>query len=187
MRAVAPIEVRVLDLIEPAAADLGYEIVRVRLRGAKRKTIEIRAERASDGQMSATDCEVLSRAISPILEVDDPLHDPWTLEVSSPGIDRPLTREKDFARWAGFEVKIELDRMIEGRKRFTGVIAGFADGHAEIDLKGEDDTAMIPFDWIHEARLILTDALIEASLKARRPGDDIAEGMSEDDVKKGEG
>ncbi len=181
MRTSSPFEDRILGLIEPAAHELGFQIVRIRLRGNVRKTLEIRAERA-DGSMTADDCEALSHAISPILEVADPLQDAWALEVSSPGIDRPLTRLDDFARWQGFEAKLELDRMVEGRKRFSGMLAGVEDGHVGIDLKGDEQTAMIPFDWIAEARLVLTDALVEATLRRRKAGDPVVEGADADDL-----
>ncbi len=167
MRTTSPFEDKLLALIEPAAADLGFAIVRVRVMGTKRKTLQIMAERAADGAMGAEDCARLSRALSPVLDVEDPFGGEWMLEVSSPGIDRPLTRLEDFARWEGFRAKIELDRLVENRKRFAGDLAGVEDDHILIDLEGEEETASIPFAWIATAKLVLTDALIEESLARR--------------------
>jgi ribosome maturation factor RimP len=181
LRTTTPFEDKIMALIEPPARDAGFEIVRIRLRGNKRKTLEIRAER-EDGTMTADDCEVLSHAISPVLEVDDPLQEAWALEVSSPGIDRPLTRIVDFQRWEGFEARIELDRLVEGRKRFSGILSGTEEGNVGINLKGEDQIAMVPFDWISDARLVLTDELIEATLRRRKAGDPVVEGAVEEDL-----
>jgi len=113
------------------------------------------------------DCARLSRGLSDVFEVEDPVSGEYDLEISSPGIDRPLTTLAHFARWDGYEAKIELDRMVEGRKRFRGMLAGVEDGNVLLDMDGEEDTALIPFDWIADAKLVLTDALIEADLKAR--------------------
>lgn len=169
-----------LALIDPIAAGLGFEIVRVRMRGAKRKTLEIRAERSSDGAMDAGDCARLSRALSAQLDLVDPIAEAYDLEVSSPGIDRPLTRVKDFDRWRGFEARIELDRMVEGRKRFRGVLAGIEEDAVLIDLEGDDQTAVIPFDWIADARLTLSDELISESLRRAAASGDAADGMGLD-------
>jgi ribosome maturation factor RimP len=170
MRTTSPFEDRLLALIEPAASDLGYAIVRIRLMAAKRKTLQIMAERLSDGGMGAADCEKLSRSIAPVLDAEDPIEGEYSLEVSSPGIDRPLTRLEDFARWTGWEAKLELDRLADGRKRFSGVLAGVEDGAVGIDLPTETDTIFIPFDWIETAKLVLTDALIRESLRNRGAG-----------------
>lgn len=180
MRSLTPFEARMLDLIDPIAAGLGFEIVRVRMRGAKRKTLEIRAERSADGAMDAGDCARLSRAISASFDLIDPIAEAYDLEVSSPGIDRPLTRLKDFDRWRGFEARIELDRMVEGRKRFRGVLAGVEDDGVLIDLEGDDQTAVIPFGWIAEARLVLSDELIAESLRRADASGDAADGMGLD-------
>lgn len=180
MRTLTPFEAKMLALIEPIAEGLGFEIVRIRMRGAKRMTLEIRAERARDGGMDASDCARLSRAISAQFDTLDPISDAYDLEVSSPGIDRPLTRLKDFDRWQGFEAKIELDRMVEGRKRFRGTLAGVEDEQILMDLEGDDQTAVIPFSWIAEARLVLTDELIAESLRRAGGADDAADGMDVD-------
>jgi ribosome maturation factor RimP len=170
MRTTSPFEDKLLAMIEPAATDLGYAIVRIRLMVAKHKTLQIMAERLSDGGMNAIDCEKLSRGLSPLLEAEDPIEDEYSLEVSSPGIDRPLTRLEDFDRWSGWEAKVELDRLADGRKRFTGTLAGTEDGQICLNLKGETDTVLIPFDWIDTAKLVLTDELIRETLRNRGAG-----------------
>ncbi len=169
MRAKSPIEERILALAEPVADDLGFNVVRVRMTGGSgKKTLQIMAERKSDGEMSADDCAILSRAMSAVLDVDDPFAGEWVLEVSSPGIDRPLTRSDDFERWKGFLARIELDRMVEGKKRFRGELAGVdADGVLLNTEDEPDNSVAIPFDWISEAKLLITDELIAESLKRR--------------------
>ena len=155
------IDERILDLAEPIAADLGLRIVRVRVMAGKRRTVQIMAERLSDGLMGVENCEALSRELSSTLEVEDPLDDAYVLEVSSPGIDRPLTALEDFETYEGYLARLELDRLVEGRKRFRGVLAGVEDGNVDINLDGEtDQTASIPFDWISEAKLLITDELV---------------------------
>ncbi|MEQ8404815.1 MAG: ribosome maturation factor RimP [Oceanicaulis sp.] len=166
MKARSPQDERVLELAEPIAETLGMEIVRVRVMGGKKTTCQIMAEKA-DGTMTVEGCAKLSRALSDVFETADPISGEYDLEVSSPGIDRPLTALAHFRRWAGFEAKIELDRLVENRKRFRGVLAGVEDENVMIDLKGEEETALIPFDWIADAKLVMTDSLVEASLKAR--------------------
>lgn len=162
MRASNPVEEKVIAAIEPAAADLGYRLVRVRVSGLRRKRLQIMAER-EDGVMLLEDCEKLSRAISPVLDAADPINGEYDLEVSSPGIDRPLVRLEDFARFAGHEAKLETAQMIDGRKRFRGTIVGIDGERVKIALpEGE---AAIPFAWLAEARLVLTDRLIEEDLK----------------------
>ena len=166
MKAKSPQDERVLQLAEPIAETLGMEIVRVRVMGGEKTRLQIMAERA-DGTMEADDCARLSRALLDVLDQADPVSGTYDLEVSSPGIDRPLTAPEHFSRWAGFDAKLELDRLVEGRKRFRGVLAGLEDRSVAIDLDGEDETALIPFEWIADAKLVMTDALIRASLKAR--------------------
>lgn len=166
MKTRTPQDDRVMEIAEPIADALGMEIVRIRVMGGKKTTVQIMAERR-DGGMEVEDCAQLSRGLSDVLDEADPISGEYDLEVSSPGIDRPLTALAHFGRWDGFEAKLELDRLVEGRKRFRGVLAGTEDGNVLIDLKGEDDTAVIPFDWIADAKLVLTDALIEESLRAR--------------------
>lgn len=168
MKARSPQDQRILEIAEPIAETLGLEIVRVRVMGGKKTLVQIMAER-DDGTMVVEDCARLSRALSDVFEEADPVSGEYDLEVSSPGIDRPLTALSHFQRWEGFEAKIELDRLVEGRKRFRGMLAGIEDETVLMDLAGEDDTAVIPFDWIADAKLVMTDALVEASLKARGP------------------
>src|SRR5690606_33435063 len=123
LRATNPVEERVIALIEPTAAELGYRIVRVRLSGNRRKRLQVMAERVSDGQMGIDDCSRLSRALSPVFDLEDPVQGEYDLEISSPGIDRPLIRLEDFERYVGHEAKLETAAMIDGRRRFKGVIA----------------------------------------------------------------
>jgi ribosome maturation factor RimP len=164
----SPQDVHILELAEPVAEALGLEIVRVRVMGGKKTTCQIMTER-HDGDVNVADCARLSRALSAVFEEVDPIADEYDLEVSSPGIDRPLTTLAHFARWEGFEAKLELDRLVEGRKRYRGLLAGVEDNNVLIDLAGEEETAVIPFDWISDAKLVLTDALLAESLKGRTP------------------
>jgi len=164
---VSALSDRLEKLVAPVVVAGGFELVRVKVTGAEMKTVQIMAERP-DHTMSAGDCETLSRALSPILEEADPIAGAWRLEVSSPGIDRPLTRIKDFHDWQGYEARIELDRMVEDRKKVKGVLAG-VDGDAIcIDIEGETETALIPYAWIVSAKLVLTDDLIRESLRAAK-------------------
>jgi ribosome maturation factor RimP len=141
--------------------------VRVKVSGGQSLTLQVMAERP-DRTMSAEDCAALSRALSPVLEEADPISGAYRLEVSSPGIDRPLTRLKDYADWQGYEAKLELNRMVEGKKRFRGVLAGTENGSVRLDIEGEEGTALIPFKWILSARLVLTDELVRESLRAAK-------------------
>lgn len=166
MKAKTPQDETLLALAEPIAESLGMEIVRIRVQGSKRTIAQIMAER-HDGAMDVADCARLSRSLSAALEEVDPIAGEYDLEVSSPGIDRPLTTLEHFNRWEGFEAKLELDRLVEGRKRFRGELAGIEERNVLINLKGEEETAVLPFDWIADAKLVMTDALVEASLKAR--------------------
>jgi ribosome maturation factor RimP len=167
MRAKTPIDAQLLELADPVGAELGYELVRVRVMGGHAKRVQIMAQRP-DGNMDVEDCARLSRALSQVFDADDPFSEEWTLEVSSPGVDRPLTTLAHFAAWEGHEARLELDRLVEGRKRFTGELAGVEDGKVAINLKGEDGIALIPFDWIADAKLVMSDALIEESLRRRK-------------------
>jgi ribosome maturation factor RimP len=155
-------ETRIKELIEPAAADLGFEIVRVRLYGGAPKTLQVMAERA-DGTMSIADCAALSRAISPLLDVADPIAGGYRLEVSSPGIDRPLTRPKDFTRWAGHEAKIELERPLDGHKRFRGLLRGLEGNMVSLELSDTHEMVALLLADIGEAKLVLTDELLKSA------------------------
>jgi ribosome maturation factor RimP len=155
------------DLINPAVEAAGFELVRVKLTGGNTKVLQIMAERA-DKTMTAKDCASLSRVLSPVLEEADPIDGSYNLEVSSPGIDRPLVRAKDFEDWQGWPAKLELNRLVEGRKRFSGIVAGIDDGKVAFDIEGEDETALFPMEWIVSAKLVLTDELVTESLKAAK-------------------
>ncbi|QBK32229.1 ribosome maturation factor RimP [Roseitalea porphyridii] len=163
------VDARVAARIEPVMNAEGFRLVRVRLSGQNGATLQIMAERA-DGTMTVEDCEALSRMISPILDVDDPIDRAYHLEVSSPGIDRPLVRRSDFARWRGHIAKVETSVLVGGRKRFRGTITDVDDQAVTLfrdqPSMGDENTNQIPFNAIADARLILTDDLIRASLKA---------------------
>lgn len=171
---------RVAAIVEPVVEDLGYRLVRVRITGTNGCTVQIMAERP-DGSMSVSDCETVSRAVSPALDVDDPIDRAYHLEISSPGIDRPLVRPGDFVRWAGHEAKVEMAAPVDGRKRFRGVVEGVDGETALIRLpdapEGVDPLARLPVADIGEARLVLTDELIRESL--RRGTAPSAEGADE--------
>lgn len=158
---------RIAKIAEPIARDLGYRLVRVKVSGRDGGTVQVMAERP-DGEMHIEDCAGLSRAMSPALDVEDPLPGPYHLEVSSPGIDRPLVRRSDFERWAGHEAKLELAVARDGRKRFRGWLAGVEGDRTRLDIEGAEGRARleIPLEDIAEARLVLTDALVAESLKA---------------------
>ena len=165
MRTTSPVEERVAALIEPAADELGYRLVRVRVSGLRRKHLQIMAERVSDGQMVVEDCARLSRAVSALLDEHDSIPEEFDLEVSSPGIDRPLMRIEDFERFAGHEAKLETMAMIDGRKRFKGVIMGVEAGAVRLKLPDVEIDAVLPFSSLADARLVLTDRLIEEDLR----------------------
>ena len=156
-----------LELLDPVAEAAGYDIVRLRLMGGdKARRLQVMAERP-DRTMLVEDCTALSRAISEVLDAADPIRDEYLLEVSSPGIDRPLTRLEDFESYRGYEAKLELDRLVENRRRFRGRLAGVDDGQVAIDLEGEAETALVPFAWITDAKLVITDALLKRGAEAR--------------------
>jgi ribosome maturation factor RimP len=164
---------RVAAIVEPAIEGLGYRLVRVKISGQNGCTVQIMAERP-DGTFTIEDCEAVSRDVSPVLDVDDPVKTAYHLEVSSPGIDRPLVRPIDFARAVGHDAKIELSRPIdtgtgENRRRYRGLIHAALDETVEItiDATGGALTVALPYDAIEDARLVMTDALIEAAQKAR--------------------
>lgn len=169
MRGKTPEDRELLELLDPVAEALGYAIVRLRLMGggARARSLQIMAERPSDHDIGIDDCTRLSRAISEVMDAADPVSGEYRLEVSSPGIDRPLTRLSDFDDWEGYEARIELDRLAEGRKRFRGILAGTEGDMVGVDLEGEAETAMIPFAWIVEAKLSLTDKLMAKGAEQR--------------------
>ena len=146
----------------------GYEIVRLRLMGGTQsRRLQVMAEDAH-GDMQVDDCARLSRALSEVLDAADPIAGDYLLEVSSPGIDRPLTRLKDFETFEGCEARLELDRLADGRKRFKGELAGIEGDNVAINLEGEAETALVPFAWIIEAKLILTDELMKRGAEQRQ-------------------
>jgi ribosome maturation factor RimP len=152
-------------IIEPAVEAAGYRLVRLRLMGGKTKTLQIMAERP-DGTMNVNDCARLSRALSEFFEAEDAIEGDYHLEVSSPGIDRPLTRQSDFARWSGHEAKIELNAPDEaGRRRFKGLLLGLDGNDVLMDVEGA--RLKFPFRSLTEAKLVLTDKLIAEDLKAK--------------------
>jgi ribosome maturation factor RimP len=168
MRGKTAEDLGLLELLDPVAEAAGYAIVRLRLMGGDhQRRLQVMAERPSDGDMNVEDCARLSRAISEVLDAADPIAGEYRLEVSSPGVDRPLTRLGDFDTYEGYEARIEIDRLAEGRKRFKGVLAGVEDGQVAIDLEGEDETALIPFSWIVEAKLVLSDQLMKRGAEMR--------------------
>ncbi|MCX7356974.1 MAG: ribosome maturation factor RimP [Alphaproteobacteria bacterium] len=163
LRATNPAEERVIALIEPTAAGLGYRIVRVRLSGNRRKRLQIMGERVSDGEMGIDDCTKLSRALAPVFDLDDPVDGEYDLEVSSPGIDRPLMRLEDFERFKGHEAKLETVAMTDNQRRFKGVISAI-EGDV-IVLTTDQGEARLKFNQLSDARLVLTDKLIAEDLK----------------------
>jgi len=158
---------RVAALAEPILHGLGFRLVRVRVSGADGCTVQVMAEKP-DGTMLIEDCEAASRALSPAFDAADPIDRAYRLEISSPGIDRPLVRRSDFERYAGHVVKIEMERPIDGRKRFRGVLAGVDGEVARIrneDTKAEPAEFLLPIDDMAEAKLVLTDALVTEALR----------------------
>jgi ribosome maturation factor RimP len=160
---------RLADIIEPVLVDIGFRLIRVRMLNQNGMTMQVMAEK-NDGTMSVEDCEQVSMAISPVLDVEDPIDKEYHLEVSSPGIDRPLVRKSDFTRWQGHLVKCETSIMIGNRKRFRGkIVEADADGFTiERDqvAYGEEQKVVIPFTALSDAKLILTDDLIRDALRA---------------------
>ena len=158
---------QVAAVIEPVLESGGFRLVRVTVTGREGKTVQVMAERP-DGTMTIGDCEAASRELSPVLDVHDPVAGSYRLEVSSPGIDRPLVRPSDFDDWSGYEAKIELSETIDGRKRFRGVLEGFEDGEIriELDLDQVGRTVIgLPVALVAEAKLVLTDELIREALR----------------------
>ena len=159
---------RVAGIVEPVIETLGYRLVRVRVTGSDGCTVQVMAERA-DGTMTIEDCEICSRALSPVLDANDPVDRAYRLEISSPGIDRPLVRQSDFVRYANNFVKIEMAVAVEGRKRFRGQLLGAEGNVARIrrddTTAGETADIMLPIEEMAEAKLVLTDALIAEALR----------------------
>ncbi|NKX44922.1 ribosome maturation factor RimP [Roseicyclus persicicus] len=163
------IDRRMAEILTPVIEGMGFEVVRIRLMGGKTKTLQIMAERP-EGGIEVDECAEISTAVSAVLDVEDPLDEAYTLEVSSPGIDRPLTRLKDFETWEGYEAKVETTEMIDGRRRFKGVLAGVEGDEVLLNLEegAETVTVGLHFDLLSDAKLVLTDDLIREMLRARK-------------------
>jgi len=182
---ISPQEDRILALSEPLASDLGLEVVRIRVMGGKRPLLQIMIEKAGGAPTDVEDCASFSRQLSPILEAEDPISEAYRLEVSTPGIDRPLTRVGDFGRWVGHLAKVELAMPVEGRRRFQGVITREDDDGVAIEL--DDESELVAH--VHEmtkASLILTDELIDVAAASGnlppQPGDENFEGFETDEA-----
>ncbi|MCH9748536.1 MAG: ribosome maturation factor RimP [Alphaproteobacteria bacterium] len=163
--AKAAIDRRMAEIITPVIEDLGYELVRIRLMSGKESILQIMADKP-EGGIEVDDCALISTAVSAILDVEDLILDSYTLEVSSPGIDRPLTRIKDFDNFEGYEAKLETDELIDGRRRFKGMLAGTEGDEVLINLT--EGTVGLKFDWLSDAKLVLTDDLIKEMLRQRK-------------------
>ncbi len=149
-------------MVAPTLLDMGYELVRVSVTGSTTPTVQIMADRADGTLIGVADCEAISHAVGAVLDVDDPIHGNWNLEVSSAGIDRPLTREKDWNRFSGHLARAETNIPVDGRKRFAGIVLGAEGGIGRLRVEDGSEAAL-PLAEIRKARLVLTDALIEAS------------------------
>ncbi|MBF9031334.1 ribosome maturation factor RimP [Rhodobacterales bacterium HKCCE3408] len=159
------IDRRMAEILIPVIEGMGFEVVRIRLMGGQTKTLQIMAERP-DGSIDVDECAEISNAVSAVLDVEDPLEDAYTLEVSSPGIDRPLTRLKDFDTWEGWDAKLETAELIDGRKRFRGVLAGTEGDEVLVNL--DEGTVGLKFDWLSDAKLVMTDELVKEMLRQRK-------------------
>ena len=161
------LERRIAELIEPSLEGMGYELVRVLMQGRQRPVLQVMAERKDRKAMTVEDCADISRQISAIMDVDDPIEGAYSLEVSSPGIDRPLTRPKDYDAYAGFEAKLETSEPIEGRKRFRGKLLGL-DEHGCVKLVADGVQWAVPLTVVKVAKLVLTDELIAAATQQQQ-------------------
>ncbi len=165
------LEARIAGMVAPTLLDMGYELVRVAVQGRESPTVQIMADRADGRLIGVADCEAISHAVGAVLDVDDPIPGAWTLEVSSAGIDRPLTREKDWNRFSGHMARAELNIPVDGRKRFAGIVLGAEDAIGRMRVEDGSEVAL-PLAEIRKARLVLTDALIEASAQMMVPVED---------------
>ena len=155
---------KLAELLNPILEDLGFEMVRIRLSSGDPSTLQIMAD-SLNGQIGVDDLANINTSIGTILDVEDPIVENYTLEISSPGIDRPLTRKKDFDNYQGFEAKLETTELIDGRRRFKGILAGISNDEVLINL--EEGTVGLEFNWLSDARLILSDNLIKQMLKKK--------------------
>jgi len=174
------LEAKIAGTITPQLSYLGYELVRVLVLGRERPTVQVMADRADGSLINVEDCERITRAISAVLDVEDPLPGAWTLEVSSAGIDRPLTRVKDWNRFAGHQARVEMLMPVDGRRRFTGIVLGADEAQARLRLDDGTDVAL-PFADMRRAKLLLTDALMAATAPAR-PGLDMDDDSTRPDT-----
>jgi ribosome maturation factor RimP len=183
--------VEIAALVEPVLEDMGFRLVRVVMSRRDGGTIQIMADKVG-GTINVDDCASISRRLSPLLDAHDPIDGRYFLEVSSPGIDRILVRPSDFEDWAGFETKVELKELIDGRRRFRGILEGYENGEmllqVRLDEESEPQTIGLPVDLIHDAKLVLTDELIRASLARAKAAGKWAEGgeIEEQDIKDSE-
>lgn len=172
---------RIAALIEPALGTLGFRLVRVKVTGRDGGTLQVMAERP-DGTFTIEDCETASRALSPILDVEDPIQSAYRLELSSPGIDRPLARRSDIERALGHEAKLEMTSMIAGRKRFRGILEAIENGAVKLKSTEGKEDALLPMNEIADAKLVLTDALLEESLRRDKRANEQDENAGDEPV-----
>jgi ribosome maturation factor RimP len=158
---------KIKAIIEPTVEAMGFDLVRVTFGGGHRAKLQVMAERP-DGTMTVDDCADLSHELSALLDVEDPIGDEYILEVSSPGLDRPLTRLVDFERWKGFEARVELESPLDGRRRFRGMLLGLEEG--SVVLKVEGEVVHLPFDRVQKAKLVMTDELLDAARRGAQSG-----------------
>jgi ribosome maturation factor RimP len=162
------LEARLAAIVSPTLEGMGYELVRVAVLGRERPVVQVMADRADGSQITVADCEAISHTLSAVLDVEDPIPGAWSLEVSSAGIDRPLTRSKDWNRFAGHLARAETTVPLDGRRRFNGVVLGADDNAARLRLD-DGNEIVLPLTTIKRAKLVLTDALIEATANPPRP------------------
>ncbi len=163
------IDKRLAGIVGPVIEDLGFELVRIRLMGGETKTLQIMAERP-EGGIEVDQCAAISNAVSAVLDVEDPILDAYNLEVSSPGIDRPLTRLKDFDMFEGYDAKLETSELIDGQRRFRGILAGVEGDDVLINIQqgGDEVTVGLNIEWLTDAKLVMTDELIREMLRQRK-------------------
>jgi len=175
--AKAAIDRRLADIVQPVIEGMGFELVRIRLLGSKYSTVQIMADRP-EGGIEVDDCAKNSIAVSAVLDVEDPIEEEYTLEVSSPGIDRPLTRLKDFEAWQGYEAKLETSELIDGQRRFKGQLAGVEGDEVLVNI--DQGTIGLKFDWLSDAKLVLSDELIREMLRQRKAAGTLDEDKFDD-------
>ncbi len=178
---------RLADIVQPVIEGLGFELVRIRLMGGATRILQIMADKP-DGGIEVDHCGDISTAVSAVLDVEDPIEENYVLEVSSPGIDRPLTRLKDFEMWKGWEARIETTELIDGRRRFKGTLGGVEGEEVLVEIEEGKETVTIglQFDWLSDAKLILTDELISEMLRQKKASGVIDESQF-DEIEESEG